>query len=426
MKVNPVRKSKGLSPTLQRRGFSNRVNSHSQKIKEVLTRGVEKIYPDFQSLEKRLLSGEKIKLYCGYDPSSPVLHIGHMVTLKKLAQFQSLGHEVIMLIGDFTGMIGDPTNKTAARKKMNRQEVLANSKNYKKQASKFLKFTGINPAKILYNSQWLNKLTFKDLIGLASNFTVQQMIIRDMFRERMRKKKPIFLHEFLYPLAQAYDGLAMNVDLEIGGKDQTFNMLCGRSLMKSLKNKEKFVLATKLLTDPFGKKMGKTEGNTINLDENPKEMFGKIMAWPDNLIIPGFELCTNLKTEEIKKVSEHLKKEKINPRDVKARLAREIVGVCCSFKAAEKAEEEFDRVFKEKKLPLKVPETKIQEKNLSILDLLVKTKLTNSKSEAKRIILQKGLKIDGQIENNWQKIIQIKKGMIIKIGKRKFAKISKF
>ncbi len=423
MKVNPVRKSKVLNPTLQRRGFSNRVNSHSQKIKEVLTRGVEKIYPNFQLLEKRLLSGEKIKLYCGYDPSSSILHIGHIITFKKLAQFQSLGHEVIMLIGDFTGMIGDPTDKTAARKKMSRPEVLANSKNYKKQASKFLKFTGTNPAKILYNSQWSDKLTFKDLIELASNFTVQQMIIRDMFQERIKKKKPIFLHEFLYPLAQAYDNLAMDVDLEIGGKDQTFNMLCGRSLMKALKNKEKFVLATKLLTDPSGKKMGKTEGNIINLNLKPEEMFGKIMAWPDSLIILGFELCTNLKTEEIKKVSEHLKKKKINPRDVKARLAREIVGACCSFKAAQKAEEEFNRIFRGKGLPLKIPEIKIKEKSLNILDLLVKVKLTNSKAEAKRIILQKGLKIDGQIENNWQKIVQIKKGMIIKVGKRKFNKI---
>ncbi len=423
MKVNPVRKSKVLNPTLQRRGFSNRVNSHSQKIKEVLTRGVEKIYPNFQLLEKRLLSGEKIKLYCGYDPSSSILHIGHIITFKKLAQFQSLGHEVIMLIGDFTGMIGDPTDKTAARKKMSRPEVLANSKNYKKQASKFLKFTGTNPAKILYNSQWSDKLTFKDLIELASNFTVQQMIIRDMFQERIKKKKPIFLHEFLYPLAQAYDNLAMDVDLEIGGKDQTFNMLCGRSLMKALKNKEKFVLATKLLTDPSGKKMGKTEGNIINLNLKPEEMFGKIMAWPDSLIILGFELCTNLKTEEIKKVSEHLKKKKINPRDVKARLAREIVGACCSFKAAQKAEEEFNRIFRGKGLPLKIPEIKIKEKSLNILDLLVKAKLTNSKAEAKRIILQKGLKIDGQIENNWQKIVQIKKGMIIKVGKRKFNKI---
>ncbi|MDP2362914.1 MAG: tyrosine--tRNA ligase, partial [Ignavibacteria bacterium] len=292
-----------------------KIDTNPKRIKEVLSRGVGAVYLSLKALEDKMASGERIRLYCGYDPSAPTLHIGHMVTLKKLAQFQALGHEVIMLIGDFTGMIGDPTGKTAARKKLTRKEVIKNSKNYRKQASRFLKFSGPNPAKILYNSQWSDRLTFKDLIELASNFTVQQMIIRDMFQERIKNKKPVFLHEFLYPLAQGYDSVAMDVDLEIGGKDQTFNMLCGRSLMKALKNKEKFVLATKLLTDPSGKKMGKTEGNIINLDAEPEEMFGKVMAWPDDLIALGFELCTDLKTEEIEKISEQLKEKKINPRD---------------------------------------------------------------------------------------------------------------
>ncbi|MDP1538508.1 MAG: tyrosine--tRNA ligase, partial [bacterium] len=294
----------------------------------------------------------------------------------------------------------------------------------KKQASNFLKFTGPNPAKTLYNSQWSDKLTFKDLIELASNFTVQQMIIRDMFQERMEKKRPIFLHEFLYPLAQAYDSVAMDVDLEIGGKDQTFNMLCGRSLMKALKNKEKFVLATKLLTDPSGKKMGKTEGNIINLDVKPEEMFGRIMAWPDDLIALGFELCTDLKTEEIEKISEQLKEKKINPRDAKARLAKEIVRICYSLKAAQKAEGEFDKVFKGKRPPSKIPETRIKEKSLNILDLLVKTKLTASKAEAKRIVLQRGVKIGGEAQGDWKKEVEIKKGLVIQVGKRKFVKLN--
>jgi len=398
-------------------------DSQKRRIEEVLARGVEKIYPSYKGLKEVMLSSKRLRLYCGYDPSSSVLHIGHMITFKKLAQFQSLGHEVIMLIGDFTGMIGDPTDKTAARKKMSRQEVLENSKNYKKQASKFLKFTGPNPAKILYNSQWSDKLTFKDLIELASNFTVQQMIIRDMFQERMEKKRPIFLHEFLYPLAQAYDSVAMDVDLEIGGKDQTFNMLCGRSLIKVLKNKEKFVLATKLLTDPSGKKMGKTEGNIINLDVRPEEMFGKIMAWPDDLIALGFELCTDLKTEEIEKISEQLKEKKINPRDAKARLAKEIVRICYSLKAAQKAEEEFNKVFKEKELPSKMPEMRIKEKSLNILDLLTKTKLVSSKAEAKRLVIQKGVKINREVQDDWRKEIEIKKGLIVQVGKRKFVKL---
>ena len=393
------------------------------KIEEVLSRGVEKIYPSFKDLEKIMLSGKRLRLYCGYDPTAPTLHIGHMVTLKKLAQFQTLGHEVIMLIGDFTGMIGDPTEKIGTRKKLSREEVLRNSKNYKKLAGKILKFSGLNPCKLLYNSKWLDHLSFTDLIKLASNFTVQQMIIRYMFQERIRKNKPIYLHEFLYPLAQAYDSVAMDVDLEIGGKDQAFNMLCGRDLMKVLKNKEKFVLATKLLITPEGKKMGKTEGNLIPMDENPKEMYGKIMSWPDSLITIGFELCTDLPMEEITEISNQIKKRRLNPREAKAKLAREIVTICRNKRAAQKVEEEFNRVFKEEKLPSRIPEIKIGGKTLNILDLLVKIKLASSKSEAKRLILQNGVKINNQVQNDWQKIIEIKKGIVIQVGKRKFIRL---
>ena len=400
-------------------------HTNRQKIKEVLTRGVETVYPNPKLLEKKMTSGKRLKLYCGYDPSSPSLHIGHMITLLKLGQFQKLGHEVIMLIGDFTGMIGDPTDKTAARKKLTRKEVLKNSENYKKQASRVLNFTGSNPAKILYNSKWSDKLSFADLIELTSNFTVQQMIVRDFFQERIKKKKPIYLHEFLYPIAQAYDSLAMDVDLEIGGKDQTFNMLCGRDLMRIVKNKEKMVLTTKLLTDPTGKKMGKTEGNIINIDTKPEEMFGKIMAWPDSIIILGLELCTKLPMSEIKEISTRLKKRKENPREAKARLAKEIVAICHNKKAADKAEREFNKVFKERELPSIIPEIKIKEKTLNILDLLVRLKLASSKSEAKRLVLQKGVKINRRVWEDWREKVKIKKGLIVQVGKRKFAKISR-
>ena len=400
-----------------------KINTDPKKIKEILTKGVEKIYPSSRDLEKLMLSGKKLRLYCGYDPSSPTLHLGHLITLRKLAQFQALGHQPIMLIGDFTGMIGDPTDRLATRKKLTREEVLKNSQNYKKQASKILKFIGSNPAKILYNSFWLDKLSFLNLIELASHFTVQQMIIREMFQQRMKKGKPIYLHEFLYPLAQAYDSVAMDVDLEIGGKDQTFNMLCGREMMKVIKNKEKFVLAIKLLVDPTGKKMGKTEGQAINMDTPAEEMYGKIMAWPDSLILIGFELCTDLSLREITEISNQIKRGILNPQEVKARLAREIVTICHNKKAAERAEEEFKRIFREKKLPAKIPAIKIKEKTLNILELLVKTKLALSKSEAKRLICQKGVKIDGEIQEDWKKILEIKKGMVIQVGKRKFVKI---
>ncbi len=395
-----------------------------EKIEEVMARGVEKVYPDSKTLKSRMLSGKKIRLYCGYDPSSSVLHIGHMITLRKLAQFQKLGHEVIMLVGDFTGMIGDPTDKTAARKKLTRKEVLANALNYKKQAGKFLKFEGANPVKILYNSSWSDKLSFLDLIEIASNFTVQQMIVRDMFQERLKDKKPIFLHEFLYPLAQGYDSVAMDVDLEVGGKDQTFNMLIGRDLMKAMKKKEKCVMALKLLADPSGKKMGKSEGNAVNLDASPGEMYGKIMAWPDDFISVGLELCTDLSMKEVRDISLSLQEKKMNPREAKAMLAREIVTLCHSKSAAQTAEDEFNRVFRQKEVPSEVPQIHLPETSLDILELLVKTKMASSKSEAKRLILQKGVKIDGAVQDDWRAEIKVKKGLLLQIGSRRFCKIS--
>ncbi|MDP2934673.1 MAG: tyrosine--tRNA ligase [bacterium] len=399
---------------------------NAEKIKEVLKKGVEKIYPNPEALEKLLKSGKRIRLYCGYDPTNTSLHIGHAITLRKLAQFQKLGHEVIFLIGDFTGMIGDPSDKTAARKKLNRKEILENLKNYKKQVSKILDFSGKNPAKVLYNSKWNNKLKFGDLIELASNFTVQQMIIRDMFQERIKNNKPIYLHEFLYPLAQAYDCVAMDVDLEIGGNDQTFNMLCGRDLIKALKNKEKLVLTLKLLTDPTGKKMGKTEGNMINLDEKPDQMYGKIMSWPDELIIPGLELCTNLSLDELAEISEKIKAGKVNPRDEKAKLAKEVVSIHYDKKTAEEAEKEFNRVFKEGIQPTDIPEVKLNKRISSTSIVLVETGLAPSRSAADRLIKQGAIdvEIDGVVINKYnKKEITPKKGMIIRAGKRKFVKL---
>jgi len=397
----------------------SKIITDSNKIREVLGKGVERIYPSKEALEKILKSGKRIRLYCGYDPTAPSLHIGHAITIRKLAQFQRLGHEVIFLIGDFTGMIGDPTDKAAVRKRLTREQVQKNLKNYKKQASKILKFSGKNSAKVLFNSRWNDKLSFVELIDLASNFTVQQMLVRDMFQERLGKKRPIYLHEFLYPLTQAYDSIAMNVDLEVGGNDQTFNMLCGRDLMKVLKEKEKFVLTTKLLTDPRGQKMGKTEGNVVNLNESPKEMFGKIMAWSDSLIFPGFELCTDLSLEQIDKI----KKQKNNPRDDKARLAKEIVSIHHSKPAAIKAEREFNRIFKEKKAPSRIKTCKINLKSLNILDLLIKTKLAPSKSEAKRLVEQRAVELDNKVIADWRAKIFIKTGSILQVGRRRFIKL---
>jgi len=395
------------------------------KINEVLSRGVEKIFPSRGELEKVLLSGKKIRLYCGYDPSSASLQVGNTVSIVKLAEFQALGHEVIFLIGDFTGMIGDPTDKQATRKKMTREEVLANSKLYKEQAAAYLDFSGDNPAKILYNSQWSDPLTFRDLIEISSNFTVQQMISRDMFQERLKDEKPIYLHEFLYPLAQGYDSVGMDVDLEIGGNDQMFNMMCGRDLMRAIKGKEKYVLTLKLLADDSGKKMGKSEGNAVFLNESPENMYGQVMAWPDGVIIPGFELCTKVSLDEVERVKKELKSG-VNPRDLKMKLAYEITKINKGEAKAKMAEEHFVKTVQKKETPEEVKSVKLKVKSYNVVDLLLEVKLASSKGEARRLIEQRGIKINGEVIKDIEKNIEIKKeGTLIQRGKRQFIKVVK-
>ncbi len=385
-----------------------------QKIEEVLTRGVEKILPNKEDL-KNLMQKRRIRLYLGIDPTASRLHLGHLAALRKLRQFQDLGHEVIVLIGDFTATIGDPTDKLTARKPLTRQQVFKNAKNYKKQIGKILDLKKSN-LKFLHNERWTNKLKPADLLEIFSHFTVARLLERDMFQKRIQAGRNILLHEFVYPVFQAYDSVTMNVDLEVGGNDQTFNMMRGRDLAKKMKNKEKFVMALKLLADPTGKKMGKTESNFVALDDSSKEMFGKIMAWSDSLIETGFELLTDLFLTESKKLLS-------NPREAKAKLAREIVTLCHGKLMAAKAEKEFERIFKERKIPSKIPEIKVGGKEIPLLNLLAETKIASSKSEAKRLVLQGGVKIDGEVQKDWRRMVKIKKGLILQAGKRRFAKI---
>lgn len=399
-----------------------KVITDEKKVEEVLTRGVERIFPDKETLKRRLMSGERIKLYCGFDPSAPALHIGNAIQLNKLRQFQDLGHQVIFLIGDFTGMIGDPTDKSAARKKMTRKEVLANAREYQKQAGGYLKFDGENPAQVLHNSQWADKMTFSDLIEISSNFTVQQMIQREMFQKRLEDERPIYLHEFLYPLAQGYDSVAMDVDLEIGGNDQMFNMLCGRDLMKALKNKEKFVMTNKLLADETGKKMGKSEGNAVFLDQTPEDMFGAVMSWSDGAIVPGLELATFVPVKEVAEIKKLLKDPKNNPRDQKMRLAFEMVKISHGETSAQKARDNFEKVFSKKEAPEIVAsiEASIEA---SMVDVIVGAGLAVSNADAKRKIKQGGVSLDGKKIGLDEKVTQEMEGKILKVGKKDFRKI---
>jgi len=400
-----------------------KVITDKKQIEEILARGVENIFPDKKALEKILSSGKRIRLYCGFDPSAPSLHIGNAIAINKLSQFQNLGHEVIFLIGDFTGMIGDPTDKSAARKKLTRKEVLENSKLYKDQASAYLDFSENNSAKVMYNSEWSDKLNFKDLIEVSSNFTVQQMIQRDMFQERLKNERPIYLHEFLYPLAQGYDSVAMDVDLEVGGNDQMFNMMCGRDLQKAINNKEKFVLTLKLLADGKGQKMGKSEGNAVFLDQEPSDMYGKIMSWPDGVIGVAFELCTKLPMKEVEIIKKQLKDNKVNPRDLKMKLAREVVKQVHGEKEVEAAENDFVSKFQKKEIPDEIESKKLKVKSINIIDLLVEVDFAKSKSEARRLIEQGGIKIDGKVESDINKEIKLDKEKLIQRGKRQFIKV---
>jgi len=390
------------------------------KIEEVLTRGVEAIYPAKEAFEKRLRSGKKIKLYQGFDPSMANLHLGNMVGILKLKQFQDLNHEVIFLVGDFTGMIGDPTDKSSTRKLLTRKQVLANTKTWQKQAGKILNFGGQNPAKMLFNSQWGDKVTFKDLIEITSHFTVQQMLERDFFQRRLKAQKPIYLHEFLYPVAQAIDCVTMDVDLEIGGSDQTFNMLAGRTLMKALKGKDKFVLTTKLLVDAKGEKAGKTAGNALFLNTSPSDMYGAIMSFPDETVIPGFELLTQVPMASIKTIEKDLKQK---PMELKKKLAFEIVKMLDGEKNAKNAANEFERVVQKKNLPSEIPTVTIKEKEILLPKLLLRGGLVSSASVAKRLIEQGGVEINGEKMSDPNQPITIKDNLVIRGGKRKFVRI---
>lgn len=382
------------------------------KIDEVLTRGVQQVLPDKKGLAS-LMAKRKIKLYQGFDPSMSSLHLGNFVGLMKLRQFQKLGHEVIFLIGDFTGTIGDPTDKLATRKKLTRDQVLGNSRSWKEQASKVLDFGGDNPAKIVFNSEWTDKLSPKDLVEIASNFTYQQIIERDMYQERIKKGSEIRFHELLYPIFQGYDSVAMGVDLEIGGNDQLFNMMAGRTLMKAMKGKEKFVLTTKLLVDRDGQKVGKTTENALFLDSKPEEFYAGIMSFPDEVILLGFELLTEV---DLAGLETETKKD---PMEQKKRLAFEVVKLLWGESKAKQSQENFERTFQERKPTFDI---KVSSGNTLAATIAPFTSLA-SVSDAKRLIRQGAVDINGKTVTDSS--IKVKIGDEIKVGERTFLKVTK-
>ena len=395
-----------------------KINTDPKKIEEILTWGVEQVLPNKEGL-KSLMRKRKIRLYNGIDPTG-ALHLGHSKALRKLQEFADLGHEAILVVGTGTVLAGDPSLREQTRPLITEREIKKNIVTWKQQTGKILDFSKV---KIKYNGDWLCKLGLKEIINIASHISAVKLFQREMFQKRLKRGDTVWAHETLYPLLQGYDSVAMDVDLEIGGTDQTFNMFIGRELLQKMLGKEKFIITLPMILGIDGKPMSKTSGNCVWLADSANQMFGKIMSIPDNLIISYFELLTNLPLELTQQYKKALQLKRANPVVLKRQLAFEIVKMYHSGKEAKKAEEEFNRIFKEKKLPSKVPKIRVKEKSLDILDLLLKTKLASSKAEAKRLILQRGVKINGKIQKNWQEIIQIKKGQVVQVGKRKFIKV---
>ncbi len=404
------------------------IKTDKKIINRILNKAVEQILPDKETLEKKLVSGEKLNIYQGFDPTAPTLHIGHTVGMRKLEDFRKLGHNVIFLIGDFTARIGDPSDKTearsSARKVLSEDEIAENLKLYVEQASHIIDIENKdNPVKIMYNSTWLETLDFGDIIKLASEFTVQQMIKRSMFQKRLEEDKPIYLNEFMYPLMQGYDSVMMDIDVEVGGNDQLFNMLAGRDMVRNHLDKEKIVIAGKLLTTAQGDKMGKSEGNMIKLNDSPEDIYGKVMAFTDEQIVEGFEILTNAPMDEVEGIKEKMESGE-NPMIFKKQLALKVTSELKGQEAGQKAQEYFETIFQKKSLETEIKEVKVEKQEYDILDLMIETKLAPSKSQGRRLIEQNALSIDDEKVTDWQKHIKLTQPIVVKVGK-KILKITK-
>jgi len=393
------------------------------KIDELLTRGVDKIYPSKEELEKILKSEKKLKLYQGFDPTGTQMHIGHMMGLRKLKQFQDLGHQVIFLIGDATGQAGDPSGKTSSRETfLSQEELLKNASDYVVQAGKILRFEGENKVEIQHNSEWFKKLDYSQLLILLGQFSVQQLLERDLFQERLKNNEPINLRAFIYPILQAYDSVAMKVDLELGGTDQTFNMLMGRQLAKQWNGgKEKLVMTTPLLTDLQGVKIGKTEGNVIALTDKPEDLYGKIMALSDDIIVKGLEYLTDVPMDQVKEIERKLNAGE-NPVESKKLLAFEVTKQLNSNEDAEKAQDHFEKTVQTKEVIPFVPGLVSQSSLASLSTVLVEElRAITSNSEYKRLVDQRGIRINGQVVTNPS--VGTASGDLVSVGKRDNFKI---
>ena len=376
-----------------------------------------------EKLEKSMSSGQPLKVKAGYDPTGPDIHLGHTLLIQKMKHFQDVGHEVIFLIGDFTGMIGDPSGKSIARKKMTKKDIAKNAATYKKQIFKIL---DPNKTTIVFNSHWMEKMSSSDFIELTSRYTVARMLERDDFHKRYKGQQPISIHEFIYPLIQGYDSVVLKADVELGGTDQKFNLLVGRELQKDFGQEPQVVFTMPLLEGTDGvQKMSKSLDNYIGITESPKEIFGKIMSISDELMIRYYELLSDISMSEIKKMRKKLKADTVNPKKCKVKLAKEIVARFYSTDEANNAEKEFENIFKKKELPHEMPQFNVKWNNekMWVCHLIKEIGFSKSSSEAVRLIRQGAVSINGEKITDSDLQMEKKDTFILKIGKKRFARI---
>lgn len=375
-------------------------------------------------IARSIKTGESLRVKQGFDPTTPDLHLGHTVQIRKLKTFQQIGHRVNVVIGDFTGMIGDPSGQDETRPRLTREDVVANAQTYKDQIFKIL-----DPRKtsISFNSSWHAKLSFEEVILLSSKYTVARMLERDDFEKRYQENRPITIHEFLYPLVQAYDSVALKADVELGGTDQRFNLFVGRDIQREFGQEPQVLVLLPLLVGTDGvRKMSKSLGNYIGITEAPTEIYGKTMSIPDELLVDYYQLLTGLPPSEVDEIKKGLKKGSVNPRDAKRRLARIIVAMYHSEEAALEAEKRFDELFVKKEVPDDIPlvTVKWSEAEIWLPKLLVESKLVKSTSEGRRLIEQGGVSVDGEKVDDPNLQVAVKGSLTIKVGKRRFARVS--
>ena len=391
-----------------------KTDTNPKKIKDLLTRGVDEVI-DSKHLKEKLISGKQLRIKLGIDPTSPNLHLGQSVPLLKLKDFQELGHQIVLIIGDFTGLVGDTSDKHAERPALTDKQIRRNLKTYIKQVGKILH---ADKTEIRYNSEWLAKLDYREISEQADIFSLAEFIARKNIRRRLERKNRISLRELLYPLMQGYDSVAIKADVEIGGTEQRFNLLAGRRIQEYFSQEPQDIITLNLMDGLDGRKMSSSWGNTINLLDSPKEIFGKVMSMIDSMIITYFEHCTRVPMAIVKKFEKQLSDKNVNPRDIKMELAYEITKIYWGEKGAEKGRNHFVSVIQKKNIPDDISEIKITSVN--IIDVLVKSNLAKSKSDARRLIEHKGVKVNGGIIKTFDETIN--KGDIIQKGKRHFVR----